>query len=98
LFDLNLDYRFLEWQALSVDLGLLYEGKRVANLENSLSIPARATIDLGARYRFKIGKSPATLRMSVTNLSNVYGWRVFSGGGFKANAPRTASLSVTADF
>lgn len=98
LLDLNLDYRFPKWQALSVDLGLLYEGKRVANVENSLSIPARATLDMGARYRFKIGKSPATMRLSVTNLTNVYGWRVFSGGGFKANAPRTASLSVTADF
>lgn len=98
LLDLNLDYRFPNWQAFSVDLGLLYEGERVANAANSLSIPARATLDLGARYRFKIGQSPATLRLSVTNLTNVYGWRVFSGGGFKANAPRTASLSVTADF
>jgi iron complex outermembrane recepter protein len=94
----NLDYRFPTFDALSLDIRLQYEGNRVANAENTLNIPARATIDLGARYRFKIGNSPATLRLSATNITNVYGWRVFSGGGFKSNAPRTSSLSLTADF
>lgn len=98
LIDLNLDYRFPRFESLSIDVGIQYEGSRVANVDNTLAIPARTTIDLGARYRFKVGNSPATLRIVATNITNVYGWRVFSGGGFSPNAPRTASLSVTADF
>ncbi len=98
LIDINFDYRFPNFHPLSVDIGLQYEGRRVANVDNTLSIPARTTIDVGARYRFKIGNSSATLRLAATNITNVYGWRVFSGSAFKANAPRTANLSITADI
>jgi len=61
-------------------------------------IPARTTIDLGARYRTAVGKVPATFRFQIRNIANVYGWRVFGGGGFAPMQRRRALASLTADF
>jgi iron complex outermembrane recepter protein len=98
LFDASVDWTPAGQKPISLDLRVLYEGSRVADTLNRFSIPARATIDVGGRYRFKLGKSPATLRLKLANATNVYGWRVFGGGGFKANAPRRLTASITADF
>jgi iron complex outermembrane recepter protein len=98
LVDTSVDWTPAGQKAISLDARLLYEGSRTADTLNRFAIPARATIDLGGRYRFKIGKSPATFRLKLANATNVYGWRVFGGGGFKANAPRRLTASITADF
>lgn len=98
LVDASIDWRPPFAQGWSVDARLLYEGDRYADAQDTLTIPARATLDLGARYRFQIGRTPALMRLRLANATNVYGWRVFGGGGFQYNAPRRLSLSVTADF
>lgn len=98
LIDLNLDYRVPGLSGASLDLRLLHEGKRVARSDGSLDIPARTTWDLGARYRTRIGRVPATVRLQIRNLANVYGWRVYGGGGFAPIPGRRVIASVTADF
>jgi iron complex outermembrane recepter protein len=98
LVDTSVDWTPAGQNVVSLDMRILYEGSRTADTLNRFSIPARATIDLGGRYRFKLGKSPATLRVKLANATNVYGWRVFGGGGFKTNAPRRLTASITADF
>lgn len=98
LVDTSLDWKPLGQDRLSFDARVLYEGSRIADRLNRFSIPARMTLDLGGRYRFKLGKSPATLRIKLANATNVYGWRVFGGGGFKTNAPRRLTAAITADF
>lgn len=98
LIDLNADYWLPGIAGASVDLRLLHEGKRVARADNSLDIPARTTIDLGARYRTAIGKVPATFRLQIRNIANVYGWRVFGGGGFAPIQGRRVIGTITADF
>lgn len=98
LIDGSVDWRLPFAPGWSLDARVLYEGERFADTQDRLTIPARATLDLGARYRFRIGTAPALLRLRLDNASNVYGWRVFGGGGFKYNAPRRASVSITADF
>ena len=98
LIDVNADYMIPGMPGVSVDLRLLHEGKRTARADDRLDIPARTTIDLGARYRVTLGKIPATLRVQVRNLANVYGWRVFGGGGFAPIPGRRVIGTVTADF
>lgn len=98
LVDASFDWTPPGQTRLSLDGRILYEGARAADALNRFTIPQRVTIDLGARYRFQIGKSPANLRVKLSNLTNVFGWRVFGGGGFKANAPRRLNVAVTADF
>lgn len=98
LVDTSLDWKPAGQDAFSLDARVLYEGSRTADRLNLFSIPERMTLDLGGRYRFKLGKSPATLRIKLANATNVYGWRVFGGGGFKTNAPRRFTAAITADF
>lgn len=98
LVDASVDWTPAGQDRLSLDARLLYEGQREADALNRFVIPARVTLDLGARYRFRLGRSPATLRAKLSNVTNVFGWRVFGGGGFKANSPRRLTVAVTADF
>ncbi len=40
-------------------------------------------VDLGARYRFKAGSAPVTLRAQVTNAFDVYRWKVGGNSSFR---------------
>ena len=96
--DLRVDYQPPAFDALSVDLGINYTGDRAARIDNSLFIPERAIIDLGTRYRFKLGRTPAVLRAQIANLTNTFGWNVTGGGGFQFIPSRRFNLSLSADF
>jgi iron complex outermembrane recepter protein len=98
VFDLRLDYRPPRFSRLSVDLGVNYNGDRVARADNTLEIPARAVFDLGGRYRFNVGRTPAVFRVQVRNLTNEFGWRVSGGGGFTYLPMRRVSASLALDF
>lgn len=98
LVDASIDWMPARQQRWSADLRVLYEGRREADALNRFSIPPRLTADIAARYRFKIRKSAAIFRVKLANVSNVFGWRVSSGGGFRTNAPRRLTATVIADF
>lgn len=96
--DLRVDYQPPAFDAWSVDLGVAYAGERAARIDNTLFIPERAIIDLGTRYRFRLGRTPAVLRAQVANLTNVFGWNVTGGGGFQYIPSRRLNVSLSADF
>lgn len=96
--DLRIDYQPPAFDAVSVDLGINYTGDRAARIDNSLFIPERAIIDLGTRYRFKLGRTPAVLRAQIANLTSVFGWNVTGGGGFQYIPSRRFNMSLSADF
>lgn len=98
LVDASIDWMPAWQQRWSVDLRLLYEGEREADALNRFAIPKRLTADIAARYRFKIRKSAAILRVKLANVTDVFGWRVSGGGGFRTNAPRRLTGSIIADF
>ncbi len=98
LVDASVDYRIAALPGVSIDARVVHEGKRTARADNSFDIPARTVVDLGARYRTTIGTIPTTLRLQVRNIANVYGWRVFGGGGFAPVQGRRVLASLTADF
>jgi iron complex outermembrane receptor protein len=94
---LNLDYRPGNgpW---SVDGGVAHSGERPARVDGAVLIPERTTIDLGARYRFRVGDARATLRVTATNVTDVYGWNVGSGGALFPMFPRRFTASLVTDF
>lgn len=101
----NVDYRLPFFEPLSVDLGVAHLAGRVASaLEyaelggRQLMTGARTTFDLGARYRFKAGAAPATLRAQVTNLFDVYAWDVAANASFRPSDPRRFLLTLAADL
>jgi iron complex outermembrane receptor protein len=98
VLDLRLDYRPPSFDRLSIDLGINYNGERVARADNALVIPDRSVIDIGGRYRFDLGNVPAVLRLQMRNAANVFGWRVSGGGGFTYISGRRVLGSLAVDF
>jgi iron complex outermembrane receptor protein len=101
----NLDYRLPFFEQLSVDLGINSLAGKVASAGEFAEFGGRqvttdplATFDIGARYRFKAGATPATLRAQITNVFNVYRWNVFSNSSFRFVDTRRFLLSLAADF
>lgn len=54
--------------------------------------------DLGARYRFKLASAPATLRTQVTNLFDLYRWKVGGNSAFRFIDARRLMLTLAADL
>lgn len=94
----NIDWRPSGLAALSFDLAVEHSGRRYADAANHVRVPARTTVDLGARYRFKFGELPAVLRIQVTNLFNAYGWDVEGNNAFAYIQPRQISARIAVDL
>jgi iron complex outermembrane receptor protein len=101
----NFDYRLPFFKPLSVDLGITsLAGKIASPLEyaelggRQLRTGGRITFDIGARYRFTAGSTPATLRVQVTNLFDVYVWDVSANSSFRFRDTRRVLLSLAADL
>ncbi len=94
----NLDYVVPWFESLSFDLGVLHAGERVASRDNLLAAPALTTVDVGARLRFSILGSPATLRLQAKNITNAYGWRVMGSNTFRTNNPRAFVATLAIDY
>lgn len=95
---IGVDYQLPWIERLSVNATVTAVGAREASRDNRLQIPSREVLDLGARYRFEIGDAPATLRVSVGNVFNKYGYRTNGSGVFTPLGQRRYSISLAADF
>ncbi len=70
----------------------------MANATNTLQAPPRETVNLGARYRFKLNDHAVLLRAQAQNLLNDYGWQVSSSGGFTYSNGRTYMAQLVIDI
>ncbi len=95
----NLDWRLGSGKgAWSFDLALSSYSRRVGNSANTLYAAPRTTLNLGARYRFKLGKTDLLFRPLLQNVFDNYGWQVSTSGGWTYTAPRSLILQIVADF
>lgn len=95
----NLDWRPDHGKSpVSFDVALESLSSRVGNSANTLHAPARTTVNLGARYHFKMAGGQWLLRPQLLNAFNNYGWQVSTSGGFTYNNQRTLTLQLAADF
>lgn len=102
---LNADYR-LPWSPdWSIDLGVLSSGERAVGgaLRAELGgeqylIDGRTTVDIGARWRFRLAGGRAVARAQVLNIGDNRDWEVGSNGAFVMTPPRRVFLTITADF
>lgn len=94
----NIDWRLPGLPALSVDLAIEHSGRRYADAANHVRVPARSTVDLGARYRFRLGRLPAVLRVQATNLFNTYGWDVEGNNAFVYIPSRQVIARIAVDL
>lgn len=93
----SVDYRFPE-SPLSIDAFYEETGDRVANIKNTVIIPARGVLAVGGRYRFKIGESNALIRAVMGNIFNNYGYAGGGSGYYVYNQPRRFSVTLTTDI
>lgn len=96
--DANLDWRPPVLDGLSLDIGVSTVGDVPATRDNRVSIPGRTLVDLGARYRFRLGGRDATFRAQVSNVGNVYGYDLRGAGAYDPIQQRQASAYLTVDF
>lgn len=94
---LGVNYRFAKSPAWSLDALVVNRGARTATIDGRVSVPSATTLDIGARYRFKGFKAPATLRVQVANATDTFSWYVVDTNGFQPFEPRRllAYLSVS---
>ncbi|HMT44571.1 MAG TPA: TonB-dependent receptor [Chakrabartia sp.] len=69
-----------------------------ANAENTVFVPGRSVVHLGARYRFDVGDTHWLVRGKVENIFNTFGWAASGSGYINANPPRRYSLSLAVDL
>lgn len=95
---ISMDYN-LPWHK-PLSLTAYFEGTsdRTANAANTLVIPTRAVVSLGARYKATVGAVPTLLRFTVDNVTNTFGWNVGGSGFFVPNGARRYTVSLAADI
>jgi iron complex outermembrane receptor protein len=95
--DFNADWR-LPVEGLSLDAGVSNTGRVAATRDNSVTIPSRTLVDLGARYRFRLGRRDLTMRAEIRNVGNVYGFELESAGAYAIIPGRVVSAYITVDL
>ena len=96
---INAGYKIPRLPAVSADMSIFHFGP-VRRASMTWRKPHRGRlISLGARYRFRVLGAPATLRVQVQNLTNVYFWNMaLNSPAFSQYQPRAFFGYLTADF
>lgn len=95
---LNVDWRPPALESFSFDASVSYTSDSAATLDNRVTLPERTLVDLGGRYRFRIGDSPAMLRLSLTNVFDEYAFELRGSGAYDLTNGRQLSAYVTVDW
>lgn len=94
----NTDYRLPYFPGISLDLAVSWYGKRPASRDNIVSVDPYALIDIGARYRFKLGRSPATFRVQMQNATNKFAWSIVGSNSYGLMDKRRFTAFLAVDF
>lgn len=95
---LNLQYGPVAWRGVSLDTQIENASGVYLNRSNTVRIPGRTVLNVGARYRFTVGHTSATLRGQVQNATDVFRWNPGSNGILSVLEGRRYFVSLTADF
>ena len=96
--EISADWRPAFAPALSFDTKLAWRSAETATVSNVVEIPARAQIDIGGRYRFRLASNAATLRMQVTNLFDVRSFELRGAGAYGPIPGRLVQGYLTVDL
>lgn len=95
----NVQYGPASWNGFSLDARLNYKSPYMANVENTFKSEPVTTLNVGARYRFRIAGNPATLRLQAANVFDVWEWEI--QGTQRQITPtnqREVTLQLTVDY
>lgn len=86
--NLNVNWRTPILAGLSFDIAASERPGVPSTTDNSVSLPPRAVVNLGGRYRFRIAKNNATLRIQAANIFDNRGFNIAGPGVYGANGGR----------
>lgn len=94
----HVEYAVAGLPGLVLSGGVNYTGDRPLDAGNTFMLDGFTTVDLGARYKTKIGGSDVTWRFNVDNVTKEKYWLPSFGSILVPGAPVTARLSAQIDF
>lgn len=94
----NAEYRPAFARGFSVDVAVANIGRRYASRDNVVTVPSYTLVDIGARYRFRIGKAPATFRLQMQNVGDVFAWNIVGSNSYGLMDKRRITAFLAADF
>jgi len=93
---------FGEWRTpvkgLSASLGAYYTGRRPVNNSDQGYVGGYTLYTAGGSYRFKIGGTACTGRVTIENLTNKNAWAAAGASLLGVTSPRLAKFSVSSSF
>lgn len=92
------EWRPVALPGIALNGAVNYQSSVVATNSNAVRVGDRTTLDLGARYAFKLGRAPAQLRLYITNITDVASFDVYGSGVYDIIPGRVAQLSLGIDF
>ncbi|MGE4063063.1 MAG: hypothetical protein AB7E79_06815 [Rhodospirillaceae bacterium] len=97
---LDVQYGPASWRGFSLEGQIEFNDRGYGNTLNRADIPARAVLNLGARYRFQAFGTSGNIRARVQNVTNVYSWDLQGGNNFffQYLPQRRFTISLAADF
>ncbi len=95
---LNVTYQLPFLKGLSIDGQMNYYSKMLLNPRIGVYTPSYAAFDLGFRYAFQIGDTPATLRGRMGNVFDEDAWTANRNETMGRVSPRSFRLSITTNF
>ena len=98
IVNLNLNWKTPIAKGLSFDISAVHRGRTPATTDNAVFVPPRATVNLGARYLFKLSGHDALFRVQLVNLFDRQGFSTAGPGIYAANAGRYLSGYFAMDF
>jgi iron complex outermembrane receptor protein len=98
LLIMNANWKTPLAQGLELDLGLTHRGSAAATTSNSVFLPARARVDVGGHYHFKLARRDATLRLQMVNVFNNAGYGLAGSGVYTSNSGRNIQGYLTVDL
>jgi iron complex outermembrane receptor protein len=94
----NIEYRVPVAPGLSFDVAVANYGDRTASRDGRSEVPGYTLVDLGARYRFKFGDVPATLRVQAANITDEFTWNLFGSNSFGLTDGRRFTAQLAMDW
>jgi len=98
-FNVGLDWDTPWVPGLSLNGRVISTSSMYFDAANQLRMPGWSRVDIGARYRTKVGSQPLVLRASLENVSDKAYWVTSTNPSYATvGAPRTLMLSAQIDF
>lgn len=83
---------------LTLTGGVAHSGKAAYDDQGSFLVDGWTSWEAGARYAFRVGRTNMVARLLIDNVTDANYWVASYSSYLAVSPPRTASLSLTADF